>query len=105
MCREVPVFIEQFPKLLTMRRHLVMEKVEFPPELITFFRNMEQRSNPFGIAPAERQNGRLSWMSPRLGTAPMRVSLLRRVRCFLLVEDEECHVSIVRMCSRRPFPL
>ncbi|MBP1730397.1 MAG: electron transfer flavoprotein-associated cytochrome b and domain pair iron-sulfur [Deltaproteobacteria bacterium] len=49
-----PVFIEQFPKLLQMRRHLVMEKVEFPPELITFFQNMEQRSNPFGIAPTER---------------------------------------------------
>jgi Fe-S oxidoreductase len=49
-----PVFIEQFPKLLAMRRHLVMESVEFPAELITFFQNLEQRSNPFGIAPTDR---------------------------------------------------
>lgn len=49
-----PVFIEQFPKLLKMRRHLVMEKVEFPPELITLFENIEARSNPYGIAPSER---------------------------------------------------
>ncbi len=49
-----PVFIEQFPKLLKMRRHLVMEKVDFPPELITLFENVEQRGNPYGIAPADR---------------------------------------------------
>ena len=49
-----PVFIEQFPKLLKMRRHLVMEKVDFPPELITLFENVEQRSNPYGIAPVDR---------------------------------------------------
>jgi len=42
-----PVFIEQFPKLLALRRHLVMEKVEFPPELINLFENIEQRHNPF----------------------------------------------------------
>ncbi|MGD0231769.1 MAG: (Fe-S)-binding protein [Syntrophorhabdales bacterium] len=49
-----PVFIEQFPKLLKMRRHLVMEKVEFPEELVAAFENIEQRSNPYGVAPAER---------------------------------------------------
>jgi Fe-S oxidoreductase len=49
-----PVFIEQFPKLLAMRRHLVMESADFPPELITFFQNIEQRSNPYGIAPVDR---------------------------------------------------
>ena len=49
-----PVFIEQFPKLLALRRHLVMEKVEFPPELINLFENIEQRHNPFGMAPADR---------------------------------------------------
>jgi Fe-S oxidoreductase/nitrate reductase gamma subunit len=51
---QCPVFIEQFPKLLKARRHLVMEKVDFPPELVTLFENVEQRSNPYGIAPSER---------------------------------------------------
>jgi Fe-S oxidoreductase len=49
-----PVFIEQFPKLLELRRHLVMEKVEFPPELVGLFENIEQRSNPYGMAPSDR---------------------------------------------------
>ncbi len=54
-CMEAcPVFIEQMPKLLMLRRHLVETEGKFPEELITFFENSEQRSNPWGIAPAER---------------------------------------------------
>ena len=49
-----PVFIEHAPKIVQMRQHLVMEKAEFPEELITFFENSEQRSNPWGIAPSDR---------------------------------------------------
>lgn len=54
-CVEVcPVFIEQYPRIIDMRRSLVEMKARFPEELITLFENMEQRSNPWGIAPAER---------------------------------------------------
>jgi len=54
-CMQVcPVFIEHAPKIVQMRQHLVMEKAEFPEELITFFENSEQRSNPWGIAPSDR---------------------------------------------------
>jgi len=54
-CMEVcPVFIEQMPKILQMRRSLVEEHAKFPEELLNLFENMEQRSNPWGIAPAER---------------------------------------------------
>jgi len=54
-CMEVcPVFIEHVPRIVDMRRHLVEMKAKFPEELLTFFENMEQRSNPWGIAPAER---------------------------------------------------
>jgi Fe-S oxidoreductase len=49
-----PVFIEHVPKLIGMRRHLVMEKAQFAEELIAFFENTEQRSNPWGIAPTDR---------------------------------------------------
>jgi len=49
-----PVFTEHVPKILWMRRHLVMEKASFPEELIGFFENSEQRFNPWGIAPSER---------------------------------------------------
>jgi len=54
-CMEVcPVFIEQMPKILQLRRYLVEMKAQFPEELLNLFENMEQRSNPWGIAPTER---------------------------------------------------
>lgn len=49
-----PVFIEQMPKLIPLRRHLVEMKASFPEELLNLFENMEGRSNPWGIAPSER---------------------------------------------------
>lgn len=49
-----PVFIEHVPKIIEMRRHLVMEKSHFSEELIAFFENSEQRFNPWGIAPTDR---------------------------------------------------
>jgi Fe-S oxidoreductase len=49
-----PVFIEQMPKIVKMRRHLVENEASFPEELLGLFENMEQRSNPWGIAPTER---------------------------------------------------
>ena len=49
-----PVLIEQMPKVIKLRRHLVQEKARFPEELLNLFENMEQRSNPWGIAPSER---------------------------------------------------
>ena len=51
---ECPVLIEQMPKIIKMRRHLVQMKSSFPEELLNLFENMEQRSNPWGIAPSER---------------------------------------------------
>ncbi len=49
-----PVFIEHPRKLVKMRRHLVQMEAKFPAELLNLFENMEQRSNPWGMAPAER---------------------------------------------------
>ncbi len=54
-CMEAcPVFIEQMPKIVQMRRHLVEMEAKFPEELLNLFENMENRSNPWGIAPSER---------------------------------------------------
>lgn len=49
-----PVFIEPYTKLIDMRRYLVEMKASFPEELLNFFENIENRSNPWGIAPPER---------------------------------------------------
>jgi Fe-S oxidoreductase len=54
-CMEAcPVFIEQMPKIIQLRRHLVETEALFPEELLNLFENMESRSNPWGIAPSER---------------------------------------------------
>ncbi|MBT0653572.1 heterodisulfide reductase-related iron-sulfur binding cluster [Geomobilimonas luticola] len=54
-CMEAcPVLIEHMPKIVKMRRHLVEMESKFPEELLNLFENMEQRSNPWGIAPSER---------------------------------------------------
>jgi len=54
-CMETcPVFIEHLPKIVKMRRHLVQMDANFPDELLNLFENMEQRSNPWGMAPSER---------------------------------------------------
>ena len=54
-CMEVcPVYIEHVPKIIEMRRNLVQMQSKFPPELLNLFENMEQRSNPWGIAPSDR---------------------------------------------------
>lgn len=49
-----PVLIEQMPKIVKMRRHLVQMKSSFPEELLNLFENIEGRSNPWGIAPTDR---------------------------------------------------
>jgi Fe-S oxidoreductase len=49
-----PVFIEHVPKLIKMRRKLVEMDAQFPDELLNLFENLEQRSNPWGIAPSDR---------------------------------------------------
>lgn len=54
-CMEAcPVFIEHVPRMVDMRRYLVEMEAKFPDQLLTLFENIEQRSNPWGIAPAER---------------------------------------------------
>ena len=54
-CMEVcPVSIEHVPKLVYMRRDLVEMQAKFPDELLSLFENLENRSNPWGIIPAER---------------------------------------------------
>ena len=54
-CMEAcPVFIEHLPKIVKMRRHLVQMEARFPEELLNLFEHMEQRSNPWGMAPSER---------------------------------------------------
>ena len=54
-CMEVcPVNVEHVHHIIDLRRNLVQLQARFPDELLNLFENMEQRSNPWGIAPSER---------------------------------------------------
>jgi Fe-S oxidoreductase/nitrate reductase gamma subunit len=49
-----PAYVEQMPKLLEMRRSLVLMQDTFPAEVGAAFRNFETNSNPWGIGWSER---------------------------------------------------
>jgi Fe-S oxidoreductase len=55
--RECPVFIEPIPKIINMRRFLVMEEARFPETMQAAMRGMETRGHPYqGAVP-----GRTAW--------------------------------------------
>jgi len=57
-CMEIcPVSIEHVPKIVDMRRHLVMEESEFPIEVTSLFNNIERNANPWEIS----NNKRAEW--------------------------------------------
>ena len=54
-CMEAcPVFIEQMPKIVDMRRHLVMEETEFPDTMQEAILSLERRGHPFSGTQATR---------------------------------------------------
>ena len=54
-CMEIcPVSIEHVPKIVDMRRHLVMEEGEFPAEAMATLNNIERNQNPWEISNDKR---------------------------------------------------
>jgi Fe-S oxidoreductase len=49
-----PVFIEQMPKIVDMRRYLVMEEAEFPESMQQAIMSLEKRGHPFSGTNATR---------------------------------------------------
>ena len=52
--QECPVFIEPIPKIVEMRRHLVMEEADFPETMQQALRSLEERGHPFRGTSATR---------------------------------------------------
>lgn len=92
-CMEVcPMYVEHVPKLIDMRRYLVQMQAKFPPELLILFENMEQRSNPWGIAPEKRA----SWIE-EAGAQPFdsdKTEYLFYVGCAGALDSRSRHVTI-----------
>ncbi len=49
-----PVLNEHIPKIIGLRQSMALMEAKFPPELATFFKNMETNSNPWGFGAATR---------------------------------------------------
>jgi Fe-S oxidoreductase/nitrate reductase gamma subunit len=57
-CMEAcPVFIEQMPKIVDMRRHLVMEEADFPASMQAAVMSLERRGHPY----SGTQSTRVDW--------------------------------------------
>jgi Fe-S oxidoreductase/nitrate reductase gamma subunit len=51
-----PVTIENVPRIVDMRRYLVLTESKFPKELTAVFKGLENQSNPWGIGSNKRQD-------------------------------------------------
>lgn len=81
-----PVEIEHIPKLLGLRQSEVLMEGKFPPELNSFFRNLETNSNPWGIGFASRAEWAESLEVKTLAEHPEAEYLLW-VGCALSFDD------------------
>jgi Fe-S oxidoreductase len=52
--QECPVFITYIDKIVDLRRHLVMERGEFPEQLQQTFKGLETVGNPYSFSPEQR---------------------------------------------------
>jgi Fe-S oxidoreductase len=69
--QECPVDIEHVDTIVDLRRALVMGESRFPAEAGTMLRNLENRSNPWGVAQAQRADWAEGMDVPVVnGTAP-----------------------------------
>ncbi|HET9920438.1 MAG TPA: heterodisulfide reductase-related iron-sulfur binding cluster [Ktedonobacteraceae bacterium] len=70
-CMEIcPVAIEHIPKIVDMRRYLVMEESEFPPEVTSLFNNIERNGNPWEISNDKRAEWAAGLGVPLMGENP-----------------------------------
>src|SRR5205807_4216435 len=54
--QECPVLIEHVPKIIDMRRSLVLEESKFPKEAQGALRSIETQGNPYGLPRAQRMD-------------------------------------------------
>lgn len=95
-----PVAITYTDKLIDMRRHLVLERSEFPKEAQTAFNGMERQGNPWNLPAADRDawTGELDFEVPVLGAMEeaerASVEVLFWVGCAGSYEDRGKKVSL-----------
>jgi Fe-S oxidoreductase len=91
-----PVFIEQLPRIVDMRRNLVLMESRFPDEAARVFKGMETQGNPWGMG----SNRRAEWcadldipVASNLGEAVKAHEYLFFVGCAGSFDDRQKRVS------------
>ncbi|HLY81809.1 MAG TPA: heterodisulfide reductase-related iron-sulfur binding cluster [Acidimicrobiales bacterium] len=97
-CDEIcPVHIEILDKILDMRRYLSLMESNFPTELGTAYRSMENQENPWGLAQSERADWAKALPDgvPVVdGTAPFTHEYLYWVGCAGSFDDKNKKVTV-----------
>ncbi len=92
---QCPVFVEQIPKVVDLRRYLVMMESSFPSEVAGVFRNMEVNSNPWGIGLASRGDWAKPLNVPILSEAEDKdIDILYYVGCSGSFDDRNKKVAV-----------
>ena len=90
-----PVNIEILDKILDMRRYLSLMESNFPTELGTAYRSMENSGNPWGMSQAERGDwaDKLEGIEIIDGTSPLEAEYLYWVGCAGSFDDKNKKVT------------
>ncbi|MBA2446744.1 MAG: (Fe-S)-binding protein [Chloroflexi bacterium] len=95
-CMEAcPVFIEHVPKIVEMRRHLVMVENRFEPELQRLFDNLEAAGNPWRFPRTDRAKWADGLEVPILGqdVTVDEVDVLYWVGCFASYDERNQKIA------------
>ncbi len=88
-----PVFIENVPRLIDMRRYQVQVKAEFPPEIQRVFEGIERQGNPWGIGQDRRDEWAEDLKLPTWGDGGGPYEYLFFVGCAGSYDDKQKKVS------------
>jgi len=88
-----PVFIENIPRLVEMRRQKVQVEADFPPEAQRVFEGMERQGNPWGIGQDKRDEWAADLQLPTWGDGGGPYEYLFFVGCAGSYDDRMKKVS------------
>ncbi|MFY0526741.1 (Fe-S)-binding protein [Archangium gephyra] len=88
-----PVFIENVPRLIDMRRYQVQVKAEFPAEIQRVFEGIERQGNPWGLGQDRRDEWAEDLALPTWGDGGGPYEYLFFVGCAGSYDDKQKKVS------------
>ena len=93
-CEEAcPLFIDFIDRFVGMRRHMVLEKSSFPPELNNTFKNLETHGNPWGLSASMREGWAEGLDVPLISDSEEKFDVLYWVGCAGALDDANKPVS------------